>query len=231
MGIRVLVAEDYALLRQGIRQVLRFESDVQIVGEAVDGQKAIAQTWLLQPDILLLDLSLPEISGMEVVRQLQAVKLPTRILVLTMHDGDKYVLEALRYGARGYLLKDVEPVMLVQAIRKVFAGEFFICPQLEKRIFGRVGQSREDLYQQVLEIWRHRIRNRLTVREMDVLSCLVRGLSNREIAKVLFMSEKTVKTHLTSIFGKLQVQGRTQVLIYALKYEASLLCVGRKAIR
>jgi len=219
MGIRVLVAEDYALLRQGIRQVLRFEPDVQIVGEAADGQKAIAQTWLLQPDILLLELSLPEISGMQVVRQLQTVKLPTRILVLTMRDGDKYVLEALRYGARGYLLKDVEPSMLVQAIRTVFAGGYFICPQLEKRIFGSVGQTSEDLYQKVVEIWRRRIRNRLTVREMDVLSCLVHGLSNREIAKVLFMSEKTVKTHLTSIFYKLQVQGRTQALIYALKYK------------
>ena len=121
------------------------------------------------------------------------------------------------------MLKDVEPKILIQAIRQVYGGKFFVDPQIAKRVFGKVEQSAEDLYDHVMQLWYRNAGRRLTLREMDVLDCLVKGMSNREIGRSLYMSEKTVKTHLTSIFCKLHVQGRTQALIYALKYKLLLL--------
>ena len=167
MSIKILIADDHSLLRQGIKRVLNFEGDIEVVGEAGDGQEALAKTLVLQPDILLLDLNMPGLSGLEVTKQLIAARVKTRIIALTIHDSEKYVLETLKNGAAGYLLKDVEPTM--------------------------------------------------TPREMDVLACIAKGFSNQDIAQALFLSEKTVKNHLTNIFRKLNVNDRTQALIYVLK--------------
>ncbi len=222
MAIKILIADDHALLRQGIKRVLNFEEDLEVVGEAEDGQETLARTLVLQPDILLLDLNMPGLSGLEVTRQLQAAKSRTKIIVLTIHDSDNYVLELLKNGALGYLLKDVEPTMLIKAIHVVNEGNAFVYPKLAERIFGGLSES-DDVNEKAREMWRESRSERLTAREMDVLSCIAKGFSNQDIAQVLFVSEKTVKNHLTNIFRKLNVNDRTQALIYVLKHKIMTL--------
>ena len=136
MSIKVLIADDHAILRQGIKRVLNFEEDIEVVGEAEDGQEALARTLVVQPDILLLDLNMPGLTGLEVANQLQAAKCKTKIIVLTIHDSDNYVLELLKNGVLGYLLKDVEPTMLIKAIHVVNEGNAFVYPRLAERLFG-----------------------------------------------------------------------------------------------
>lgn len=216
MGIKVLIADDHALVRQGIKRVLSFEEDIEVVGEAEDGQKALGMTLVLQPDVLLLDLNLSGTDGVEVSKQLQAARCKTRIIVLTIHDSDNYVLELLKNGVKGYLLKDVEPDMLVKAIRAVCDGGTYICPELEERVFGGIGVV-EDINEKAAEMWREGRNDRITGREMEVLRCIAKGFNNQEIAQTLFVSEKTVKNHLTNIFRKINVTDRTQALIYVLK--------------
>ena len=202
MAIKILIADDHALVRQGIKRVLNFENDLEVIGEAEDGQKALGMTLVMQPDVLLLDLNMPVTDGLEVARQLQAARCKTKIIVLTIHDSDNYVLELLKNGASGYLLKDVEPSMLIKAIHIVHDGGTYIYPELEERIFGSV-RIGEDINEKA--------------REMEVLRCIAKGFSNQDIAQALFVSEKTVKNHLTNIFRKLNVNDRTQALIYVLK--------------
>ena len=218
MAIKILIADDHALLRQGIKRVLNFEDDLEVIGEAEDGQEALARTLVLQPDILLLDLNMPGLSGLDVARQLQATKSKTKILVLTIHESDNYVLELLKNGALGYLLKDVEPSMLIKAIHVVNEGNAFVYPKLAERIFGSISQE-DDINERAREMWREGRSERLTARELDVLSCIAKGFSNQDSAQALFVSEKTVKNHLTNIFRKLNVNDRTQALIYVLKHK------------
>lgn len=216
MSIKVLIADDHALLRHGIRQVLNFEGDLEVVGEAADGHEALAQTLVIKPDVLLLDINMPVLSGIEVTRQILAAKLKTKIIILTVHDSSNYALDLLRIGAHGYLLKDVEPAALVKAIHAVMAGQTFIHPIIMERIFG-TGYDDRDLEARLAELWRNSRGRCLTEREMDVLACIAKGFSNQDIAAALFVSEKTVKNHLTNIFRKLGVNDRTQALLCCLK--------------
>jgi len=218
MAIKIMIADDHALLRQGIKRVLNFEDDLEVVGEAEDGQEALARALMLQPDILLLDLNMPGLSGLEVTKQLKAAECPTKIIALTIHDSDNYVLEMLKNGALGYLLKDVEPAVLVKAIHTVNEGTAFIYPKLAERLFGGINVG-DDLEARAQEMWEEGREERITSREMDVLECMVKGLSNQDIGKALGLSEKTVKNHLSSIFHKLKVTDRTQALIYVLKHK------------
>lgn len=218
MSIRIVLADDHALLRQGIKRTLSFEEDMEIVGEAADGEEALARTLILQPNILLLDLNMPGLSGLEILHQLQATRSKTKVIALTIHDSDNYVLEMLNNGVAGYILKEVEPPTLVKAIRSVNAGAIYIYPLLAERIFGGL-QEGETFKEKAREIWRQHRSERLTTRELDVLSCIAKGLSNQDIAKALFVSEKTVKNHLTNIFKKIHVNDRTQALIYILKHK------------
>lgn len=218
MSIKILIADDHALLRQGIKRVLNFEDDLEVVGEASEGQEALSRTLVLQPDVLLIDLNMPGLSGIEVTKQLVAARVKTRIIALTVHDSDRYVLEMLRNGALGYILKDVEPTMLVKAIHVVANGGTFVYPKLAERIFGGLSDG-ADVKAKAREMWRDGRGDRLTAREMDVLACIAKGFSNQDIAKALFVSEKTVKNHLTNIFRKLNVNDRTQALIYVLKHK------------
>ena len=153
MAIKILIADDHALVRQGIKRVLNFENDLEVIGEAEDGQKALGMTLVMQPDVLLLDLNMPVTDGLEVARQLQAARCKTKIIVLTIHDSDNYVLELLKNGASGYLLKDVEPSMLIKAIHIVHDGGTYIYPELEERIFGSV-RIGEDINEKAREMWR-----------------------------------------------------------------------------
>jgi DNA-binding NarL/FixJ family response regulator len=218
MSIKILIADDHALLRQGIKRVLNFEDDLEVVGEASEGQEALSRTLVLQPDVLLIDLNMPGLSGIEVTKQLVAARVKTRIIALTVHDSDRYVLEMLRNGALGHILKDVEPTMLIKAIHVVANGGTFVYPKLAERIFGGLSDG-ADVKAKAREMWRDGRGDRLTAREMDVLACIAKGFSNQDIAKALFVSEKTVKNHLTNIFRKLNVNDRTQALIYVLKHK------------
>ena len=161
---------------------------------------------------------MPGLSGIEVTKQLVAARVKTRIIALTVHDSDRYVLEMLRNGALGYILKDVEPTMLIKAIHVVANGGTFVYPKLAERIFGGLSDG-ADVKAKAREMWRDGRGDRLTAREMDVLACIAKGFSNQDIAKALFVSEKTVKNHLTNIFRKLNVNDRTQALIYVLKHK------------
>lgn len=216
MAIKILIADDHALLRQGIKRVLNFESDLEVIGEAEDGQEALARTLVLQPDILLLDINMPGMNGLEVAKQLQAAKCKTRIIALTIHDSDNYVLELLKNGALGYLLKDVEPTVLIKAIHVVYKGNAYVYPELADRLFGGISEP-EDVNEKAREMWNEGRSERLTNRELDVLACVAKGCNNQDIANELHVSEKTIKNHLTNIFRKLNVNDRTQALVYVLK--------------
>ena len=217
MAIRVLIADDHALVRQGIKRVLNFEDDIDVVGETGNGPETMTRTLMLQPDVLLLDLNMPGLNGLDVTRQLHSSKCKTMIIALTIHDNDNYVIEMLKNGASGYLLKDVEPEVLIRAIHVVYHGGAYIYPELEERIFGKL-QSYDNVAEKAKELWRSGRGDRLSNREMEVLSCIAKGFSNKDIADTLFVSEKTVKNHLTNIFRKLNVNCRTQALIYVLKH-------------
>ncbi len=217
MAITVMIADDHALLRQGIKRVLNFEDDLKVVGEAEDGQETLARVLLLKPDILLLDLNMPGLTGLEVLKQMKAAHSKTKVIVLTIHDSDNYVLELLKNGALGYLLKDVDSDTLVKAIHIVHKGKPYIYPQLAERIFG-VETVEGDVSKKADAVIEERRREcHLTAREMDVLKCVAKGMSNADIGDALGVSEKTVKNHMTSIFRKLEVNDRTQALIYVLK--------------
>ncbi|MCI6159395.1 MAG: response regulator transcription factor [Selenomonadaceae bacterium] len=217
MAITVMIADDHALLRQGLKRVLNFEDDLKVVGEAEDGQETLARVLLLKPDILLLDLNMSGLTGLEVLKQMKAAHSKTKVIVLTIHDSDNYVLELLKNGALGYVLKDVDPDTLVKAIHIVNKGKPYIYPQLAERIFG-VEAVEGDVSKKADAVIEERRRAcHLTAREIDVLKCVAKGMSNADIGETLGVSEKTVKNHMTSIFRKLKVNDRTQALIYVLK--------------
>lgn len=226
MAIKIVIADDHALLRQGIINVLKLEDDFQVIGEACDGAEAVEKAIALTPDILLLDINMPRMNGLEVITKINEQEKAIKIIVLTMHDDESYVMEVIKSGAVGYLLKDIEPGMLVAAIRSVYAGESYIYPTLAKRIFNEFNRTHQDKEKEkVCEVVRtiSRREEGLTYREYEVLQGVCRGLSNQELAKSLFLSEKTVKNHLTNIFRKISVNDRTQAVLYAIKHKLVIL--------
>lgn len=219
MPIRILIADDHALLRQGIKNVLSFEKDLEVIGEAADGEEAVRKAAELTPDIVLLDINMPRGNGLEVTRQLAVSHPAIRCVILTIHDDENYVLEVIKAGAAGYLLKDVEPSMLIKAIRAVYEGESFIYPTLAKKLFGELSRREEEKRHEAAAMLKRRTEERLTYREVEVLQLVAQGLSNHEMAQKLFLSEKTVKNHLTNIFRKINVTDRTQAVLYAIRHK------------
>lgn len=217
MPIRILIADDHQLLREGIRNFLSLEPDFEIIGEAANGEEAIARTIELRPDVLLLDINMPKASGIEVASRLKESCPAVRILALTIHDDQNYMMNMIQSGAAGYLLKDVEPSMMVQAVRRVYAGESYVEPSLTKKLFqGITNREEKKVAPAAPGITEG---DRLSAREIEVLRLIGKGMSNAEIARTLYLSEKTVKNHLTNIFRKIDVTDRTQAVLYAIKHK------------
>ena len=205
--IRVFIADDHALVRKGIRALLITETGIDVVGEAIDGQEAITKISQLQPDIVLMDLVMPGMDGIEAIRQLQTRGISTRILVLTSFATDDKVFPAIKAGAQGYLLKDSGPEALIQAIYQVHRGESSLHPKVARKLLKELSQPPNLPSTQ----------DPLTTREVEVLRLVANGLSNHQIAERLVISEATVRTHVSHILSKLHLASRTQAALYALR--------------
>jgi DNA-binding NarL/FixJ family response regulator len=217
--IRVLLVDDQALLRTGFRMVLGAEPGLTVVGEAGDGVEAVELARRLQPDVVLMDIRMPKLDGVEATRRIMAAELPTRVLVLTTFDLDEYVVGALRAGASGFVTKDVPAEDLVDAIRVVAAGEAVVAPRVLRRLLDQYAGHLPNPSAAAPAVFAG-----LTEREQEVLVLIARGLSNAEIAKELFVSETTVKTHVGHVLTKLGVRDRVQAVV--LSYESGLVRPG-----
>jgi DNA-binding NarL/FixJ family response regulator len=214
MTIKVLIADDQALVRTGFRKILESEPDLEVVAEAADGGEAVETGLLLRPDVVLMDIRMPRLDGLEATRRLAG---KTRVLVLTTFDLNEYVYEALRAGASGFLLKDAPADQLVTAIRVVAAGEALLAPSITRRLIEEFAR-RPPSNARPAEL------EALSPRELEVLRLVARGLSNAEIASELFVGDATVKTHVSRILQKLTLRDRVQAVVLA--YESGLLQPG-----
>jgi NarL family two-component system response regulator LiaR len=206
-SIRVLITDDHAVVRKGIRALLLTEKDIQVVGEASNGLDALGKAAALQPDVILMDLMMPQMDGIEATRQITAQCPQTRVLVLTSFAGDDKVFPAIKAGALGYLLKDSGPEELVAAIHAVYRGEPSLEPSIARKVLLELSHPAQP----------NPTVDPLTERELGVLRLVAQGLSNREIAEELVVAEFTVRSHVSSILSKLHLASRTQAALYALK--------------
>ena len=216
---RVLLVDDHALLRLGFRLLIESETDLEVVGEASDGQVAIAQTAALAPDVVVMDIRMPGMDGIEATRRIVAEHPATRVLVLTTFDVDEYAFAALRSGASGFLLKNALPEELVAAIRTVAAGSSIVAPRIVRRLLDLFAPHLPTTATATADL--NPALRTLTPRELDVLRCVAEGLSNAEIAERLVLSATTVKTHVGNMLAKLGVRDRVQAVIVA--YESGLV--------
>ncbi|MFG1810262.1 response regulator [Streptomyces sp. NPDC049040] len=205
--IRVLLVDDHQVVRRGLRTFLEVQGDIEVVGEAADGQEGVARAEELRPDVILMDVKMPGTDGIEALRQLRDAASTARVLIVTSFTEQRTVVPALRAGAAGYVYKDVDPVALADAIRSVHAGHVLLQPEVAGALLsqdqaGGPGQGRG---------------NALTEREREVLTLIADGRSNREIARALVLSEKTVKTHVSNILMKLDLADRTQAALWAVR--------------
>jgi DNA-binding NarL/FixJ family response regulator len=218
MTTRVVLADDQPLVRGGFRLILEAEEDLEVVGEATDGEEAVAVARQLQPDVVLMDVQMPKLDGVEATRRIaQDRTIGSRVLILTTFERDDYVFEALRAGASGFMLKNASPEELVRAVRVVAAGEALLSPSITQRVIEAYAQRaapRKD--DAVIE--------QLTDRELEVLRLLATGKSNAELATHLYLGEGTVKTHVSHVLGKLGLRDRVQAVVFA--YESGLVEPG-----
>ncbi len=209
--IRILIADDHSLMRQGLKQILEIEKEFEIIGLATDGIDAINKCLELKPDIILLDINMPNMNGIQTLRRIKDMGLNTKVIMLTIHDDREYLFETINIGAEGYVLKDAEASSLIKAIKDVFSGESYIHPSLASEFvkeYKKRGKGTD----------KDSSKERLTRREYEVIILIAEGMNNREIGEQLFISEKTVKNHVSNIFKKIDVNDRTQAAIYAFKH-------------
>jgi DNA-binding NarL/FixJ family response regulator len=215
---RIVLADDQPLVRAGFRMILEAEDDIDVVGEASDGEEAVAVTRQLQPDVVLVDIQMPKVDGLEATRRIaQDASTDSRILILTTFERDDYVFEALRAGASGFMLKNAAPEDLVRAVRVVATGDALLDPAITRRVI-------EDYAQRAAPRKDHARLARLTEREREVLRLLATGKSNAELAAHLYLGEGTVKTHVSHVLGKLGLRDRVQAVVFA--YETGLVEPG-----
>ena len=216
--IRVLLADDQALVRSGFQMILSAQPEIEVVGEAETGRQAIDLANRLVPDVILMDVRMPNLDGLEATRRLVELGTTSRIVILTTFDLDEYVYAAIRAGASGFLLKDVRPQQLVEAIEVVAAGDALLAPSVTQRLLARFAETLTLPEERASEL------SSLTDRELEVLKLVAAGLSNAELAERLFLSETTVKTHVSSVLRKLGLRDRVQAVVLA--YEAGLVRPG-----
>lgn len=208
--IRVLLADDHTILRAGLRMMLDAQPDIEVVGEASDGKQALAEAQRLLPDLVLMDITMPEMNGIEATRQIKRSLDTTRVLILTMHENEEYLFQVLRAGASGYILKEAAGTELISAIRIVFSGRFYMSPSAQSMMVGdylqrvRSGEERDSY-------------SALTEREREILKLVAEGHTNNQIAERLFISPKTVDTHRTHIMDKLNLHSRAELVKYAIR--------------
>lgn len=208
--IRVLLADDHDLFRQGVRRLLEGAADVEVIGEARTGEEAVRLVEDLIPDIVLLDITMPGLSGIDAARLIKTASPRTGLIMLTVHADEEFLFEAIKAGAMGYLLKDASPDELVRAIRLIYGGEGLLAPSMAAKVMREFARTRD-----AKEL--AGVLNPLTQREIEILQHVAEGLANKEIAHKLSISERTVKNHLSNIMEKLHVNSRTQAAVYALR--------------
>ncbi len=205
--IRVLIAEDHTMIREGLKQLLELERDIKVVAGVADGRQAVDAFVAMKPDIVLMDINMPVQNGLEALKEIRALDGEARVIMLTIHQDREYLFKALDLGAAGYVLKDAESRVLVEAIRMVSSGQTYIQSSMARELiteFKRMKSGDDNP-------------NQLSEREKEVLKLLAKGMVNKDIAGALYISEKTVKNHISSIFRKLDVQDRTQAAVFAIK--------------
>ena len=212
MSIRVLVADDQSMVRAGFRMLLSGEADIEVVAEASNGLEAVAKAARFRPTVILMDIRMPELDGLEATRRILAADDAARILILTTFDLDEYIYEALSAGASGFVLKDDPPEQLIAAVRTVAAGDALLSPTVTKRVIEQFTRSPRPAPPKGVD--------ELTAREREILRLIVAGLSNAEIGSELYISDTTVKTHVTHILQKLDLRDRVQAVVLA--YETGL---------
>lgn len=209
--INVLIADDHSMIRHGLKQILELEKDIVVIAQASNGNEAVKYAEEYKPDVILMDINMPELNGLQAIAEIKQKKLLSKIIVLTIHEDREYLFKTLQMGAEGYVLKDAEPAALIEAIRNVNAGQSYIQPNMTMELvkeFNRVTLHDKDKHED----------SNLTAREIEVLELIAEGMINKEIARQLYISEKTVKNHVSNIFKKLNVSDRTQAAIYAFKH-------------
>ncbi|MBO8126933.1 MAG: response regulator transcription factor [Firmicutes bacterium] len=211
--MKILIADDHPLFREGLRRVISLEDDITLVAEAKDGEEAVKLALALRPDVIVLDITMPKLNGIEATRAILKEWPEALIVVLTFHSSEEYIMQVLQAGAKGYLVKDSDPASLAETIRLVYNGGSIYPPSILAKALSQAQKAKA-------ETAAHKEPGaKLTPRELEILQCLAEGKSNREIADDLCISEKTVKNHLSNLFRKLDVSDRTQAVLYGLKHK------------
>lgn len=208
MAIKILIADDHHIVRRGLVFFLKTQKEIEVIGEAKNGQEAVEMTKALNPDLVLMDLDMPVMDGIEATKQIKAVLPEMKIMILTSFSDQDHVIPAIEAGASGYQLKDIEPDELVRSIKRMLEGENQLHPKATTHLLNQLTNKNRDVKQPIDE---------LTKRELDVLLEIAKGKSNKEIASALYITEKTVKTHVSNVLSKLNLQDRTQAALFAVR--------------